>query len=368
MILMNDFRAESAEVQAAMLQGVQRVLSSGWYVLGEEGRRFEQAWAARCGMAEGVGVGNGLDALEIGLRVLGIGPGDEVITTPMTAFATVLAVQRAGAIPVLADIDPRTGLLDPVSVKRCLSPRTRAVLLVHLYGQLHAPGEWQALCRTQGLYLLEDCAQSHLARWDGQSAGSFGEFGAYSFYPTKNLGAAGDAGMLVLHDPQMAERARCLRNYGQSERYHHPELGMNSRLDEMQAALLLARLPFLAHWTARRQAIAARYRAELQQSAVRLLAAPAQGQSESHVYHLFVIACAQRATLQAHLTAAGVQTLCHYPVPVHQQPPATDWPRDPAGLLHAERHAAQCLSLPCHPGLSDGEVERVIAAVNAFCG
>ena len=198
MILMNDFKAEPEELVQKELAAVERVLRSGWFILGKEVKDFESSWAARCGAKHAVGVGNGMDAIEIGLRTLGIGRGDEVITTPMTAFATVLAIIRAGATPVLADIDPETALLDPDSVERCLSPRTRAVLLVHLYGQVRAMERWTGLCgRSNIIYLLEDCAQSHAAAWQGKVAGTFGAWGAYSYYPTKNLGAIGDGGAIV---------------------------------------------------------------------------------------------------------------------------------------------------------------------------
>jgi dTDP-4-amino-4,6-dideoxygalactose transaminase len=364
MILMNDFRAEPAALTEAMLAATQRVLASGWYVLGSECEAFEQRWAARCGVAHGIGVGNGMDAIEVALRALDIGPGDEVITTPMTAFATVLAVMRAGATPVLADIEPDSALLSSASVRRCLSSRTRAVLLVHLYGQLRDMSSWQALCREAGVALIEDCAQSHCATLGGKSAGSFGVAGAFSFYPTKNLGAAGDGGMLVTDDPALAKQAAMLRNYGQSERYHHPLVGLNSRLDEVHAAMLSARLVWLDAFNARRQVVAAAYHAGLRHPEVRLLAPPVE--SAAHVHHLFVVACERRAALQAHLKAHDVQTLIHYPVPVHRQPPCSHLRTDPSGLTASERHAATCLSLPCHPQLSDADVEQVIETVNSF--
>ncbi len=363
MILMNDFKAEPAELKAAELAAAQAVLESGWYVLGKQVADFETAWAAACGVPHAVGVGNGMDAIEIALRCLDIGPGDEVITTPMTAFATVLAVLRAGATPVLADIDGN-GLLDLTSVARCLSPRSKAVLPVHLYGQIADMDAWTAFCAEHRLLLVEDCAQAHLAAWNGRRAGTFGQAGAYSFYPTKNLGAPGDAGALISTDAAVAERARVLRNYGQSERYHHPQLGLNSRLDEMQAAILNVRLRWLEEFTARRRAVAAAYQAGIANPLVQPLPAPAV--AERHVHHLFVVLCDQRERLQAHLQAAGVQSLIHYPVPVHRQPPCRDLRCDPQGLSQAERHAATCLSLPCHPALSDADVARVIKAVNAF--
>jgi dTDP-4-amino-4,6-dideoxygalactose transaminase len=364
MVLMNDFTAEPPALREAMLAATSRVIDSGWYVLGKEVARFEQTWAQRCGCAHGVGVGNGMDAIEIGLRAMGIGPGDEVITTCMTAFATVLAVLRCGATPVLADIDPDTAHLDRASVARCITPRTKAVLLVHLYGQIADMGAWQAFCAQHGIALLEDCAQAHLAEWQGRPAGSFGVFGAYSFYPTKNLGALGDGGMLVTQDPALAEKAASLRNYGQSVRYHHPLLGMNSRLDELQAALLSERLAWLDPFTERRREVAAAYHRGIDHREVRVL--PAAPTARAHVHHLFVVTSPRRDALQAHLTAKGVQSHIHYPVPVHHQEPCLGLDRDPSGLKGAEGHALTCLSLPCHPFLSGEAVRVVIDAVNSF--
>lgn len=361
---MNDFKAEPVALREAVLAAMARVMDSGWYVLGKEVETFECAWANACGLGHGVGVGNGLDAIEIALRALGIGPGDEVVTTSMTAFATVLAILRCGAMPVLADIEADSGLLCKNSVERCLTPRTRAVLLVHLYGQLRNMSAWQKFCRTHNLLLVEDCAQAHLARWQGTAAGAFGAAGAYSFYPTKNLGALGDAGMLVTGDNTLAERAGRLRNYGQSQRYHHPELGMNSRLDEIQAAILGERLRWLPEFTARRRQIAAAYCSGLVDSPVRLLAPPQE--ESAHVYHLFVVRSERRDALQAHLQANGVQTHIHYPVPVHYQESCRDLSRDPQGLPESERYARECLSLPCHPQITDAQVEAVIAAVRSW--
>jgi dTDP-4-amino-4,6-dideoxygalactose transaminase len=362
-ILLNDFQRIPDRVRDELAEASRRVIASGWYVLGRELKNFEQAWAAYCGVSTAVGVANGMDAIEIGLRASGIGPGDEVITTPLTAFATVLGILRAGAVPVLADIDPRSGLLDPASAARCVSARTKAVLVVHLYGQLRGMDTWREFCTRHGVQLLEDAAQAHGAAVDGRKAGTFGAWAAYSFYPTKNLGAFGDGGALCTNDAAIAARAVRLRNYGQAERYHHPDLGLNSRLDELQAAFLSVLLRELPDATARRQAIAARYRAEINTPRVRLLA-PAESPS-SHAYHLFVIRCDRRTELQAALEARGIQTLIHYPVCVHQQPPCRTIARDPHGLREAEAFADDCLSIPCHPYLTDAEVARVVAALNA---
>lgn len=366
MILMNDFKAEPCALREAMLDATRRVLESGWYVLGNEVQNFEKNWADACGLDYGVGVGNGMDAIEIILRALNIGPGDEVITTPMTAFASVLAILRAGATPVLADIEPETALLSIDSVRRCLSKQTKAVLLVHLYGQVRAMAAWQAFCHEHQIALVEDCAQAHLSTWQGKVAGSFGVAGAYSFYPTKNLGAPGDAGMLVTNDKTLAEKAGRLRNYGQSVRYSHPDIGMNSRLDEIQAAMLTERLKWLPEFTDRRRQIADAYRCGIDNSLVKHLAAPEH--DSAHVYHLFVIICEQREALQNFLNLQKVQSLIHYPIPVHGQTPCQDVKRDPLGLANSEQHAATCLSLPCHPQMTDDDVQQVINAVNAFKG
>lgn len=364
MILMNDFKAEPPGLREDMVRAATRVLDSGWYILGEEVISFEKQWADVCGVAHGIGVGNGMDAIEIALRGLDIGPGDEVITTPMTAFATVLAILRAGAVPVLADVEPNSALLSIESAERCISSRTKAVLLVHLYGQVRAMDDWLAFCARHEIVLVEDCAQAHLATWRGQVAGSFGVAGAYSFYPTKNLGAPGDAGMLVTGDNSLAQRASRLRNYGQSVRYHHPELGMNSRLDEIQAAILSARLNWLPEFTTRRRQIAESYRSQIKNPAVEHLSAPED--PLAHAYHLFVINCDQRDALLTDLQLKGIQSLIHYPIPIHRQAACPGILRDPKGLGNSENHASTCLSLPCHPQMTDNDIAKVVSALNSF--
>lgn len=366
MIRMNDFLAEPRELRQQMLDAVSRVLDSGWYVLGKEVEAFEREWAGLCAVRHCVGVGNGMDALEISLRALEIGPHDEVITTPMTAFATVLAIVRAGATPVLADIDPDTAMLDPKSVRRCLTVRTKAIVLVHLYGQAGPIESILAIAKNHEIHLIEDCAQAHGAQYKGQPVGSFGSFGAWSFYPTKNLGAIGDAGALTTSSSELAAKASALRHYGQTEPHRHQLLGMNSRLDELQAAMLRVRLQYLAGWTQRRREIAKLYHANMRNPQVRVMPAPAE--AERHVHHLFVITCPQRDSLQAHLKAQGVDSLIHYPIPVHWQEPCRLLAHDPEGLRYTEQHTATCLSLPCHPQMTDDDVERVISAVNAFTG
>lgn len=366
MILMNDFKAESQELRQKTLSAVDRVLQSGWYILGNEVKQFEGDWAIICGAKHAVGVANGMDAIEIGLRTLGIGPGDEVITTTMSAFATVLAILRAGATPVLADIDPTTALLSRASVETCITKKTRAVLLVHLYGQVRHMDEWIDFCGAHQLLLLEDCAQSHLAHSHGRIAGTFGEWGAYSFYPTKNLGAMGDAGALVTNRDDIATDARMLLNYGQSKRYHHPMLGLNSRLDEMQAAILSVRLEMLYRYTERRQEIARIYHDQIRHSEVSALAQPVE--DGNHVYHLFVIRCRQRDKLAQHMRNHQIETLIHYPIPIHKQPPCADVFIAPSGLINADMHAEFCLSLPCNPHLTESQLAQITDVVNGFPG
>ncbi len=364
MILMNDFKAEPDELRAAMLDAAKRVIDSGWYVLGNEVINFEKQWASLCGVDYAVGVGNGMDAIEIALRSLDIGAGDEVITTSMTAFATVLAIFRAGAIPVLADIEEDTGLLSKESVLRCISSKTKAIVLVHLYGQVRDMSNWQKLCVDNNIFLIEDCAQSHLATLGGKVAGSFGIAGAYSFYPTKNLGAIGDGGALVTNNETIAERASRLRNYGQSVRYHHPELGMNSRLDEIQSAMLCERVKWLESFTEHRRKIADQYRACINTPKISLLKAPQE--RTAHAYHLFVIKTDKRDNLQKHLQSNEVQSLIHYPVPVHNQASCNGIKCDPQGLSVSELYASKCLSIPCHPQMTNSDVNKVISAINSF--
>lgn len=360
------FAEEPPELRAALVEACQRVIDSGTWVLGPEVEAFETEFAAFTDTAYCIGVGNGLDAIEIAMRARGIGPGDEVITSPMTAAASVIGIIRAGATPVLADIDPTTALLDPQSVERCISSRTRAVLLVHLYGQMRNMDAWVELCAEHDLVLLEDCAQSHGARWQGRHGGTFGLAGGYSFYPTKNLGAIGDAGAIVTNNVDIAERARVLRNYGQRARYEHIEVGLNSRLDEIQAAMLRSRLEWLPEFTGRRQHIAAMYREGITNPHIALLAEP--GDPEQHVYHQFVVTTNDREAFISHLAANEVPALIHYPTALHQQPSFAGIAHDSQGLPHAEAHAASCVSLPCHPQLTDDQVEKVIRAVESYSG
>lgn len=344
----------------AVSAAIARVVVSGWYILGPEVEAFEAEFAAACGARHAVGVGSGTDAITLILRALDIGPGDEVITPPLSAAYSALAVMMAGARPVFADIDPERLTLDPAAVERAITPRTRALLPVHLYGQ---PADMRALEATasrHGLALVEDAAQAHLATSEGRPVGTIGVAGAFSFYPTKNLGALGDGGAVVTRDPALASRVKRLRNGGQTSRYHHQEAGANSRLDEMQAAILRARLPHLAAWTARRRAIASAYRATLAGAALTVPRAFDTG----HVYHLFPVLTTHRPAFQAHMTSHGVETLIHYPVPIPRQPALSS--THPAACPIADLVCDQVVSLPMYPGLSDASVAAVSRAAAAF--
>jgi dTDP-4-amino-4,6-dideoxygalactose transaminase len=364
MIPLVSFDREPTSVQEEIRRAFSRVLDSGHWILGEEVERFEADWARACGTAHSVGVGNGFDALVLALRCLGVGPGDEVITTPMTALATVLAVSSVGAVPVLADIDPDSALLDTESIHRCVTPRTRALLPVHLYGNASFAAGWARLAEELGVVLVEDCAQSHLATVNGRRAGSFGAVSATSFYPTKNLGGLGDSGALATDDPDIAAMARSLRNYGQRDRYHHDLVGVNSRMDEVQAAILTVRLAVLEEQTTQRRSNALSLRRSIANPLIRLLTAP--DDERSHVHHLFVVRCAARDRLQQHLADHGVSSLIHYPVPAHQQAPYREIRRDPSGLGASEVHARECLSLPVGPHLTSDELDQIASAVNSF--
>ncbi|MCS6844620.1 MAG: DegT/DnrJ/EryC1/StrS family aminotransferase [Caldilineales bacterium] len=359
-----DLQAAHAELAQELEAAALEVLRSGWYVLGEQVRRFEAEFAAWLGLpAEAaVGVNSGTDALHLALRACGVVPGDEVIVPSHTAVATVAAVEMAGATPVFADIRPDTYTLDPDHADRVIGPRARAIVAVHLYGQAADLDRLGALAAHHGLWLVEDCAQAHGARWRGRPVGTVGDAGCFSFYPTKNLGAAGDGGMVVSRRPEVAERVRLLRQYGWRERYVSDVAGVNSRLDELQAALLRVKLRHLERWNRQRQALAQLYDKLLAGADV---VPPAVAPGNEHVYHLYVVRTRQRKALVAHLARCGVATAIHYPVPVHQQPAYRRLA--PAGGLPAtEAAAAEVLSLPMYPQLAPTDVARVAAAVREF--
>lgn len=367
-IRFNDFKRDPAELRREQLYAAQEVIDSGWYVLGEKVQEFEQNWSTLCQTQGSVGVASGLDALEIALRGLGVGAGDEVITTPLTAFATILAIQRVGAIPVFADIDPSTACLDPASVQLCISDNTKALIVVHLYGRAANLSQLKHICESYQIHLIEDCAQAHLASFDHQPVGSFGSAGAWSFYPTKNLGALGDAGAITSNSLDLLEFSRKYRNYGQVDRYYHDLAGQNSRLDELQAAILSVRLAYLHSWTFARRSIAERYWEYINNPRIRHLTRPVH--QEEHVHHLFVVllpSTEERSRLQQHLKNCSIESLIHYPVCAHRQRSVSSLHRiSPGALRCSELHSETCLSLPINPYLSDDEVERIIDSCNSW--
>jgi dTDP-3-amino-3,4,6-trideoxy-alpha-D-glucose transaminase len=349
-----------AEDADAIRGAIDRVIRSGWFVLGPEVEAFETEFAAAVRAPHAVGVGTGTDAIALVLRALGIGPGDEVITTPLSAAYTALAVMMTGARPVFADIDPVRMTIDPARIAGAITPRTRAILPVHLYGQAADMTAIEQLAARHGLAVVEDCCQAHLATAGGRPVGTIGIASAFSFYPTKNLGAFGDAGAVVTRDAALADRIRRLRNGGQTDRYRHESAGVNSRLDEIQAAILRARLPRLAGWTSRRRALAAAYRAALAGAPVDV----PQECDAGHVYHLFVVRSRDtraRADLQAQLAATGIETLIHYPVPIPRQPALAA--TQPADCPVAARACDEVLSLPLYPSLGDADIGRVATAI-----
>ncbi len=348
--------ADLDDVRAA----VERVIASGWFILGPELEAFEREFAQASGARFAVGVGTGTDALALTLRALEIGSGDEVITTPLSAAFSGLAILMAGATPVFADIDPRRLTIDPAAVEAAVSARTAAIMPVHLYGQPADMAALEAIARRHDLVIVEDACQAHLASAAGRPVGSASAAAAFSFYPTKNLGALGDGGAVVTNDPMLAERLRRLRNGGQTDRYHHREFGVNSRLDEIQAAILRARLRFLPGWTDARRRLAARYRAGLEGAPIEVPPECDPG----HVYHLFSVLTQDRDRFQADLSAQGIGTLVHYPIPIPRQEAFSHLAAAPCPV--AERVASTVCSLPLHPGLTADDVGRVATLVREW--
>jgi dTDP-3-amino-3,4,6-trideoxy-alpha-D-glucose transaminase len=334
-------------------------MSSGWFVLGPEVDAFEREFAAACGARTAIGVGSGTDAISLALRALGIGPGDEVIVPAMTAAFTGLAVIACGAVPRIVDVDAATLTIDADACGAAITPRTRAIVPVHLYGQAADMEAVRAVAARHHLAVVEDCCQAHLATERGVPVGTRAHAAAFSFYPTKNLGALGDGGAVITGDAALAERIRRLRNGGQRDRYHHDEAGVNSRLDELQAAVLRARLPRLPAWTARRRQLASRYRVQMPPGI-----APIEERDSGHVYHLFPVRLTARDRLAAHLAAAGIGTLIHYPVALSAQRAFAAY--SPAECPVAARAASELLSLPMHPRLTDAEVTRVTGELLVF--
>jgi dTDP-4-amino-4,6-dideoxygalactose transaminase len=351
--------AQADELRAAFA----RVLDSGWYIMGEELKAFEREYAAYCGARECVGVANGLDALTLALRVLGIGPGDEVLVPANTYIATWLAVSHVGATPVPVEPDPRTANLDPARLEAALTPRTRAVMPVHLYGQPADLAPILAFARRHGLKVVEDAAQAHGARYRGERLGAHGDLVAWSFYPGKNLGALGDGGAVTTNDTALAEDLRELRNYGSKVKYHNNVIGWNSRLDELHAALLRAKLPRLDDDNRRRAAIAARY---LEGLAGLDLQLPFVHPDCEPAWHLFVIRHPRRDELARRLGERGIGTVIHYPIAPHLQPAYASLGLGAGSLPVSEAIHAEVLSLPIGPTMTLAQADEVVAAVRAL--
>lgn len=360
-----DLRASYLEIRDELDRACQRVMDSGWYIMGNEVRAFEEEFARFVGTKHCVGVGNGLDALQLILRAYQIGAGDEVIVPANTYIATWLAVSGAGATPVPVEPVERTFNLDAQLIEAAITPRTKAILPVHLYGQTARMDEIAELAKARGLKVIEDAAQAHGARYKGRRAGALGDAAGWSFYPTKNLGAYGDAGAITTDDDELVEQVRLLRNYGSKEKYYNEVKGINSRLDELHAAMLRVRLKYLDEWNARRADLARMYLEELSGADLLL---PAVAAGAEPVWHLFVIRSRHRDELQRFLKSAGVNTLVHYPVPPHLQKAYREAGFQEGTYPVSEAIHREVLSLPIGPHLAREDALRVVEAVRSFKG
>ena len=353
------------ELDADLRAAFERVYQASWYIEGKEDEAFEKAFAQYCGAKYCIGCGNGLDALTLILKASGIGAGDEVILPANTFVATALAVSYAGATPVLVDPDPETFNIDPGKIEEKITKATRAIIAVHLYGQ---PADMNPICEIagrHGLQVFEDAAQAHGARYKGRRVGTLGKAAGFSFYPGKNLGALGDAGCVVTNDAALAKKVRELGNYGSDSKYHHIYMGQNSRLDEMQAAFLRAKLPHLDRMNAERRRIARLYCEKIQNPLITL---PHEMADCEPVYHIFAVRCENRDGLAAHLKAHGIGSNMHYPIPVHLQPAYAQLHIPEGSLPVAESISRTQLSLPMYYGMTEEQIQAVIDALNSFAG
>lgn len=363
-----DLNFQHLPIQNKINSAIQSVLRDGDFILGKALSDFEKAFAAASRAEYGIGVASGTDAIALGLQACDIGAGDEVILPANTFVATLIGVQRAGATPILVDCDPKTALIDLEAASKAVTSKTKAIIPVHLYGQMVSPLQLLNLAEKHNLLIFEDAAQAHLASRDGYYAGSVGTAAAFSFYPSKNLGAIGDGGMLLTLDAEVAQKMTRLRNYGASYKYYHTDPGTNSRLDTLQAAVLLEKLPYLPQWNQQRLEIAQLYDSELAPLASQGIV-PMQNQSgEGHVYHLYVVKITEdspisRQDLQQKFIEAGIQTGIHYPIPCHLQPAFTNLGYQIGDFPHAEALAKQILSLPMYPGLTPSQVKETVATI-----
>jgi len=358
-----DLQAQYRSIKADIDAAAQRVLDGGQYALGPAVSSFEQAFAAYCGTKEAIGVNSGTSALHLALLAAGVSPGDEVITVPFTFIATVAAIEYAGARPVFVDVDDTYCTMDPARLEASVTPRTKAIVPVHLYGQPADMDPILEIARRRGIAVIEDACQAHGAEYRGHRCGSMGTLGCFSFYPTKNLGAVGEGGAVVASDPELAARVRLLRSWGEQTRYTHAVRGFNYRMDGLQGAVLDVKLRHLEGWTEARRAHAAFYAQRLRDTAVSL---PRDRDGVRHVFHVYAVRTAQRDTLRARLADAGVQTAVHYPIPVHLQPAYRDLGYRSGDFPVAERLAREVLSLPIFPELTEQQIDIVADVIRTY--
>ena len=361
MIPFLDLKAQYASIKTEIDDAVLGVLASGHYVLGEEVTNFEREFAAYCGTKHAIAVNTGTSALHLALLAAGVGPGDEVITVPFTFVASVAAICYIGARPVFVDVDPRSLTMDPERIRSAITPRTKAILQVHLYGRMADMAPIMDIALEHDLKVVEDACQAHGADYRGQRAGSIGQSGCFSFYPGKNLGACGEGGIVVTSDPHIAQTVATLRDWGQEQRYHHRLKGFNFRMDAIQGAILRVKLRHLDRWTAARRAHARLYTALLDELGT--VDVPAEPLDGRHVYHIFAIRSADRDGLRQSLDAAGIQTGLHYPIPVHMQPAHADLGHRAGDFPVSEKAAHRVLSLPLHPDMTADEVAFVVDTI-----
>jgi len=359
MIPMVDLKRQYHALKREIDEGMAAALEATQFILGPNVQAFEKEAAAYLGVSHAVGVASGTDALHLACAAAGIGEGDEVITTPFTFIATAEAIRYVGGVPVFVDIDPRTFSIDPDQIERAITPKTRGVIPVHLFGQPVDITRIAAICEKHGLTLIEDCAQSFGASIDGRMTGSFGVAGCFSFFPSKNLGCYGDGGLVTTNDPAVAERLLMLRNHGSRVRYHHDLIGFNSRLDELQAVILRAKLPHIDEYNENRRRVARRYTEALSPLGVET---PVEDGIGVHVYHQYTILTDRRDAIMKGLADRGIASAVYYPIPLHRQRAFADTCRD-ISLPVAESVAARCLSLPIFPEMTDDEIDAVVSAV-----
>lgn len=360
MLLVSNPGIQNQKITKELQQTLKQVISSGWYILGSKVEQFEQAFARYCGTKYAIGVGNGTDAITLALLALGIGPGDQVICPSLTATFTALGISATGAKPVFADIDEATYTIDPADIKKRITNKTKAIMPVHLYGHPADMDAIKKIAKRNKLVVIEDAAQAHGALYKGRKVGSLGDAACFSFYPTKNLGALGDGGAITTNNKKLAEKIKMLRNGGQKNRYEHVLLGRNSRLDELQAAILLAKLKHLDQWNKKRQKIATVYSRTLKSTSIVI---PRQAPWATSVWHLYVVRSKSRQQLASYLKNHGIATQIHYPVPVHLQ---SIYRSQKPKLPVTERLVKEIISLPIYPELTDRMVKKIIASINGW--